>query len=67
MTPDIRRLLDYRYWARDRVRVPAEYVSAGQMSRNLGSSLGSVLDTVVHIHFAAWIWPWLRAHSVSAR
>jgi uncharacterized damage-inducible protein DinB len=70
MTPDsIRIPLDYNYWARDRVRASAEHVSRGRLSRTLESSSGSVLDTVVHIDLAGWIWyrRWLREHSVSAR
>ena len=57
MTPDyIRILMDYNYWARDRALASAEQLSAEQLSRSLGSSFGSVLDTLVHIYFAEWIW-----------
>ena len=57
MTPDyIRLLLDYNYWARDRVLASAGQLAPEQLSRNLGSSFGSVLDTIVHMHFAEWIW-----------
>jgi uncharacterized damage-inducible protein DinB len=53
---DIRILLDYNYWARDRALASAERLPPEQLSRNLGSSFGSVLDTLVHIYFAEWIW-----------
>ena len=57
MTPEyIQTLIDYNYWARDRVLASAEQLPAEQLSRNLGSSFGSVLDTLVHINFAEWIW-----------
>jgi uncharacterized damage-inducible protein DinB len=57
MTPDyIRTLLDYNYWARDRALASAGRLPPEQLARNLGSSFGSVLDTLVHIYFAEWIW-----------
>ncbi len=57
MTSDyIHILVDYNYWARDRVLASAEQLSTEQLSRPLGSSFGSVLDTLVHIYFAEWIW-----------
>jgi uncharacterized damage-inducible protein DinB len=57
MTADyIRVLIDYNYWARDRVLTSAEQLSPEQLLRNLDSSFGSVLDTLVHMHFAEWIW-----------
>ncbi len=68
MTPDyIRTLVDYNYWARDRILASAELLSPEELSRSLGSSFSSVLDTLVHIHFAEWIWHqrW-QGHSPSA-
>ena len=57
MTIDyIRILMDYNYWARDRALASAEHLSAEELSRSLGSSFGSVLDTLVHIYSAEWIW-----------
>ena len=57
MTPDyIRTLIHYNYWARDRTLASAEQLPPEQLTRSLGSSFGSVLDTLVHIHFAEWIW-----------
>jgi uncharacterized damage-inducible protein DinB len=57
MTADyIRILLEYNYWARDRVLTSAEQLTSEQLSRNLGSSFGSVLDTLVHMYSAEWIW-----------
>src|SRR5262245_13998187 len=57
MTPCyIRVLIDYNYWSRDRTLLSAESLSAEQLSRNLGSSFGSVLDTLVHMYSAEWVW-----------
>lgn len=57
MTPEyIHTLIEYNYWARDRVLVSAEQLTPEQLARQLGSSFGSVLDTLVHMYFAEWIW-----------
>jgi len=57
MTPDyVQILLDYNYWARDRVLASAETLEPMDLSRSLGSSFGSVLDTLVHMYFAEAIW-----------
>ena len=57
MTPDyIRMLIEYNYWARDRVLASAEQLSPEQLSRNLGSSFSSVLATLLHVQSAEWIW-----------
>jgi uncharacterized damage-inducible protein DinB len=57
MTPDyIRMLIEYNYWARDRMLASAEQLSPEQLSRNLGSSFGSVLGTLLHMQSAEWVW-----------
>ena len=68
MTPEyIRTLVDYNYWARDRTLASADQLSPEQLTRNLGSSFASVLDTLVHMHFAEWIWyQWWHGQSPSA-
>ncbi len=53
---DLRTLLDYHYWARDRVLDAASALTADQFTRNLGSSFGSVRDTLVHLYSAEWAW-----------
>ena len=53
---DLHTLLDYHYWARDRVLDAVEQLSAEQFTRHMGSSFGSVRDTVVHVYSAEWIW-----------
>jgi uncharacterized damage-inducible protein DinB len=53
---DLQTLLDYHYWARDRVLAALEALTPEQYSRDMGSSFRSVRDTVVHIYSADWIW-----------
>jgi uncharacterized damage-inducible protein DinB len=53
---DLKPLLDYHYWARDRVLAALEPLTSEQYTRDLGSSFRSVRDTVVHIYSADWIW-----------
>ena len=49
-------LLDYHYWAQERVFEAVEHLSPEQFTRDLGNSFPSVRDTLVHIHFAECIW-----------
>jgi uncharacterized damage-inducible protein DinB len=53
---DVRVLLDYHYWARDRAMDAVEQLSAEQFTRAMGSSFASVRDTVVHVYSAECIW-----------
>jgi uncharacterized damage-inducible protein DinB len=52
----LQTLLDYHYWARDRVLDAAATLSADQYTRDLGNSFPSVRDTLVHIFSADCIW-----------
>lgn len=52
----LQELVNYHYWARDRVLDAAEKLSSDQLTRDLGSSFGSVRDTLVHTYSAEWIW-----------
>ena len=65
---DLKTLLDFHYWARDRVFAALEPLTPEQYTRDMGSSFRSVRDTVVHIYSADWIWyrRW-RGESPSAR
>lgn len=57
MTPtDLRTLLDYHYWARDRLLAAVEQLTPEQYTRELGSSFGSVRDTLVYTYSAEWAW-----------
>lgn len=53
---DLRTLLDYHYWARDRVLEAAGKLTPEQFTRDLGSSFKSVRDTLVHTYSAEWAW-----------
>ena len=57
MNPDdVRTLLDYHYWARDRMLEAVDRLSPDQFTRNMGNSFGSVRDTIAHTYSAEWIW-----------
>ena len=57
MNPDdLRRLLDYHYWARDRMLEAVDRLPPDQFTRNMGNSFRSIRDTVAHIYSAEWIW-----------
>ena len=49
-------LVDYHYWARDRVFAAIARLTPEQYTRELVSSFRSVRDTVVHTYSAEWIW-----------
>ena len=53
---DLRTLVDYHYWARDRVLAAAELLPPDQFTREMGSSFRSVRDTLAHIYAAEWAW-----------
>jgi uncharacterized damage-inducible protein DinB len=52
----LRVLVDYHYWARDRVLEAVEGLSPDQFTRDMGSSFKSVRDTLVHAYSAEWAW-----------
>ena len=57
MNPDdARRLLDYHYWARDRMLDAVELLPVEQYTRDMGNSFRSIRDTLVHTYSAEWIW-----------
>ncbi len=49
-------MVDYHYWARDRMLDALEPLTREQYNRDLGSSFKSIRDTVVHIYAAEWAW-----------
>ena len=53
---DLRTMLDYHYWARDRLLEALDALSPEQFTRDLGSSFKSVRDTVAHTYAAEWAW-----------
>lgn len=53
---DLQTLVDYHYWARDRLLEAIEPLTAEQWRRDLGSSFKSIHETVAHIYAAEWAW-----------
>jgi uncharacterized damage-inducible protein DinB len=53
---DLRTLVDYHYWARDRLLDALDPLAPEQFNRDLGSSFKSIRETVVHIYAAEWAW-----------
>jgi uncharacterized damage-inducible protein DinB len=53
---EIQTLLDYHYWARDRLLDALDLLADEQYTRDLGSSFKSIRDTVVHTYSAEWAW-----------
>ena len=53
---DLRLLLDYHYWARDRVLEATAALTPEQFARELGGSFRSVRDTLGHLIGAEQVW-----------
>jgi uncharacterized damage-inducible protein DinB len=53
---DLRTLVDYNYWARDRILEAAGAIAADQFTRPMGNSFASIRDTLAHIYSAEWVW-----------
>ena len=53
---ELRVLLDYHYWARDRAVASAKQLTSEQYTRDMGNSFRSVRDTLVHIYAADRVW-----------
>lgn len=53
---DLRTLLDYHYWARDRLLAALDSLPLDQFNRDLGNSFKSIRETVVHTYAAEWAW-----------
>jgi uncharacterized damage-inducible protein DinB len=53
---DLRTMLDYHYWARDRLLDALETVPPDQLTRDLGSSFKSIHETLAHTYAAEWAW-----------
>jgi uncharacterized damage-inducible protein DinB len=53
---DLLTLLDYHYWARDRLLAALAPLTPEQFNRDLGSSFKSIRETVVHTYAAEWAW-----------
>ena len=53
---ELQTLLDYHYWARDRVLEAAERLTPAQFTQPMGGSFACVRDTLVHTYSADWVW-----------
>ena len=53
---DLQTMIDYHYWARDRLLDALEPLTADQYNRDLGSSFKSIRETATHIYAAEWAW-----------
>src|SRR2546422_11681231 len=53
---DLRLLLDYHYWARDRLLEAVAALTPEQFTRDMGGSFRSIRDTLAHIYAAEWAW-----------
>ena len=63
---DLQTLLEFHYWARDRMFDALEPLTPEQFTRDLASSFRSARDTAAHIYSAEWIW-YQRWHGTSPR
>ena len=61
---DLRTLLDYHYWARDRMFDALDPLTPDQVNRDMGNSFKSIRDTVAHVYAAEWAW-YSRWHGTS--
>jgi uncharacterized damage-inducible protein DinB len=53
---DLNTLIEYHYWARNRLLDALEPLTLEQYNKDLGSSFKSIRETVVHIYAAEWAW-----------
>jgi uncharacterized damage-inducible protein DinB len=53
---DLRTLVDYHYWARDRALDATATLSPDQFTQDMGNSFRSVRDTLAHLYAAEWAW-----------
>ena len=53
---DLCLLVDYNYWARDRLLDAVALITPEQFTRSMGNSVSSVRDTIAHICAAERIW-----------
>ena len=53
---DLQTMLDYHYWARDRLLDAVATLTPEQYTRDLGSSFKSIRETVTHLYAAEWAW-----------
>jgi uncharacterized damage-inducible protein DinB len=53
---DLRTLVDFHYWARDRLLEAVDTLTPEQFTRDMGNSFRSIRDTLAHTYGAEWVW-----------
>ncbi len=53
---DLQTLVDYHYWARDRLLAALEPLTPEQYNRDLANSFRSIRETITHVYAAEWAW-----------
>jgi uncharacterized damage-inducible protein DinB len=53
---DLQTMIDYHYWARDRLLDALDPLTPDQYARDLGSSFKSIRETITHVYAAEWAW-----------
>ena len=53
---DIRNLINFHYWARNRVLDAVEQLTPEQFTKDVGGSFGSVRNTILHVLSTERIW-----------
>jgi uncharacterized damage-inducible protein DinB len=53
---ELQTLVDFNYWARDRMLEAVAPLTPEEFTRNLGNSFPSIRDTLVHLYGAEWVW-----------
>ncbi|MGE3842507.1 MAG: DinB family protein [Vicinamibacterales bacterium] len=53
---DLQTLVDYHYWARDRMLEALDGLTQDQWNRDVDSSFRSIRETAGHLYFAEWAW-----------
>jgi uncharacterized damage-inducible protein DinB len=53
---EIRELLAFNAWANHKILAASETLTSEQFTRSMGSSFGSVRDTLAHIWAVEWVW-----------
>jgi len=53
---ELRMLLEYHYWARDRLLEAVAPLTPEQLTADRGNSFPSIHATIVHLYGADWLW-----------
>jgi len=53
---DLKTMVEYHYWARDRLLEALEPLTEDEYNEDLGSSFKSIRETATHTYAAEWAW-----------